>query len=104
MTYLAAAFTKSIPQETLAAYWDNLQDLDADRFKAAIREAVRECKWFPTVATLRELATAPRPRKEAERIAQTLRERQQFAKQVEEARRSGGLKRLSELRRKGCAQ
>ena len=35
-------------------YWDQLGGLQDDAFMVAVRSAVGFCKWFPTVAELRQ--------------------------------------------------
>lgn len=42
-------------------YFEALVDVDTDLFVAGVASALRECRWFPTPAELRERAEAARP-------------------------------------------
>lgn len=64
-TYLAhrvatlwAAFPSAKPFDPVMAkaYWFGLNDLDQETIDRAITLAMRQCKFFPTIAELRELA------------------------------------------------
>ncbi len=52
---LAAAFpTFDLKKATIDVYADTLMDLDADLLATAAKQAIAECKFFPSVAELRE--------------------------------------------------
>lgn len=53
---LAEAFGEGLTAERQAIYAGALADIPRDRLQRAIQLAVRELKWFPKVAELRELA------------------------------------------------
>src|SRR2546423_11253334 len=53
---LAEAFREPVPPECLAMYVESLSDLSDDQMQLCIARAVRELKWFPKIAELRELA------------------------------------------------
>lgn len=50
---LAAAYRQEITEETQAMYLQNLSDLQPSRLAEAFNRAIRECKFFPTVAEIR---------------------------------------------------
>jgi hypothetical protein len=53
-----AAFTSAQPlsDPAIEAYWAGLQDLDYEDFKTGAMRAIRECRFFPTVAELRHFS------------------------------------------------
>lgn len=53
---LAEVFGEGLTAERQAIYADSLSDIPSDQLRYAIRRAIRELKWFPKVAELRELA------------------------------------------------
>lgn len=53
---LAMAFERDISEDRMKIYLEDLKDLPVDRVLAAIRQARRTCKFFPSIAELRELA------------------------------------------------
>lgn len=53
MTKLGAAFRQEVSMETQAMYLQALADLPQNRLEAAFQQAVRECRFFPTVAEIR---------------------------------------------------
>jgi len=55
MNRLAAAYRQELSLETQAMYLDGLSDLRLDRLDAAFKRAVRECKFFPSIAEIRQL-------------------------------------------------
>lgn len=61
---MSQAFREPLDQQgvTASAYVQGLSDLDRPTLKAAFDRALRECKWFPRVAELREFAMEERER------------------------------------------
>jgi hypothetical protein len=57
ITFLGEAFGEGLTAERLAIYVRALGDIPRDRLHQAIQRAIRELKWFPKVAELRELAS-----------------------------------------------
>lgn len=66
-TYLISAFPNFTPAaadadigvpSTLDIYRDALADLDYDVLRAAAKKCLADCKWFPTIAELRQAAAA----------------------------------------------
>lgn len=55
MTYLAAAYSVELSKERAAVYHDQLGTLRDGPFWSAVRIAVSNEKWFPSVACLLEL-------------------------------------------------
>ncbi|WP_254432147.1 hypothetical protein [Aquisalimonas sp. 2447] len=55
MTYLAAAYSVEMPKEKAAVYWDQLGNLEDEPFWVAVKVAVGNDEWMPSVARLREL-------------------------------------------------
>jgi hypothetical protein len=55
---LATAFRETLTPECLAIYVESLSDLSDDQVRQAVGRAIRELKFFPRVAELRELAGA----------------------------------------------
>jgi hypothetical protein len=53
---LAATFGKEASEPLLTGYWMGLSDLELSALKTAATRAMREKKFMPTVAELRELA------------------------------------------------
>jgi hypothetical protein len=66
LTALAEAFGVSLSAGAFALYLEALEDLDTDALKAACSRAVREQRFFPRAAELRELAGVRRPPRPAE--------------------------------------
>jgi len=56
ITALAEAFGEGLTGERITIYAKALEDVPAEQLRQAIRVAIRELKWFPKVAELRELA------------------------------------------------
>ncbi|MEL6544368.1 MAG: DUF6475 domain-containing protein [Myxococcota bacterium] len=52
---LCAAFGREADKATLHGYFMGLEDMPIDAFRAACRRAVRECKFMPKPAELRQL-------------------------------------------------
>ncbi len=65
LTILAEAFGTPMTAARLKIYTANLADLTRDALAQAVARALRECKFFPAVAELRELASAKRSDLEA---------------------------------------
>jgi hypothetical protein len=55
---LGEAFGEPLTAERQAIYASSLSDIPPDDLRLAIRRAIKELKWFPKVAELRELACA----------------------------------------------
>lgn len=55
MSKLAAAYRQEISLETQAMYLDGLSDLPLDRLNDALKMAVKQCRFFPTIAEIRAL-------------------------------------------------
>lgn len=53
---LAAAFRAETTQAFLEGYWLGLEDLELKAVKHAVVSAMRQCKFLPSMAELRELA------------------------------------------------
>jgi hypothetical protein len=53
---LAAAFRETLTSPSLAIYLESLSDLSDNQLALAVGRAIRELKFFPRVAELRELA------------------------------------------------
>ena len=66
-------------------YFEALSDLDTPLFVAGVASALRECRWFPTPAELRERADAARPTLLA--LPPPIRTREQVEADREECRR-----------------
>lgn len=62
MLALAETFDKTPSDLFLGLYWQALDDLTAVEFEAAAVKAIRELKFFPKPAELREFAGKRRPR------------------------------------------
>lgn len=56
MLRLAGTFGTALSEFQFDGYWEGLEDLRLDRVERAMWSAVRQCEFFPRVATLRELA------------------------------------------------
>jgi hypothetical protein len=54
MRKLAAAYRQELTLETQSLYIAELSDLRQDRLELAFRHALRECKFFPTIAEIRD--------------------------------------------------
>lgn len=54
---LAEAFRQTISEATIMAYEIGLKDLPPQQVETAVTNAIRSCKFMPTVKELRELAT-----------------------------------------------
>ena len=58
LTVLSAAYPRfELPNETISIYQRLLADLDFDLLKAATLQCATMCKFFPTVAEIRDAAT-----------------------------------------------
>lgn len=58
LTVLSAAYPRfDLPEETIRIYQRLLADLDFDLLKAATLQCATMCKFFPTVAEIRDAAT-----------------------------------------------
>lgn len=55
---LASAYGRKLEIGTIRVYYENLSDLDADAFGAAVKASIRTLERFPSVAALRELTKA----------------------------------------------
>jgi len=53
---LGEAFGEGLTAERQAIYVTSLADIPLDKLRRAIRRAIKELKWFPKIAELRELA------------------------------------------------
>lgn len=65
VTALAAAFGRETEKATFVAYMIGLEDLPLTAINTAIGRAIRECKFMPSPAELRELAGVQKPRERA---------------------------------------
>jgi hypothetical protein len=54
MRKLAAAYRQELTPETVSLYIAELADLREDRLELAFRQALRDCKFFPTIAEIRD--------------------------------------------------
>jgi len=61
---LAAGYPNfTLREETVRVYAEMLADIDADILRSASAKCLADCKWFPTIAELRQAATElSRPR------------------------------------------
>lgn len=66
LTVLAETFNAPLSEARLDGYWLALGDLDLGRYETAVTQAMRQLRFFPTPAELRELAdpAAVPPREE----------------------------------------
>jgi hypothetical protein len=55
MARLGAAYRQEVTLETQAMYLQALADLPLDQLERAIQRAIRECRYFPTIAEIRAL-------------------------------------------------
>lgn len=55
MSKLAAAYRQEINIETQAMYLQSLGDLRLDRLELAFQQALKDCKFFPTIAEIRDI-------------------------------------------------
>jgi|SRR5262249_24475959 len=55
---LAEVFREPLTAECMAMYVESLSDMTDNQIRVSIGRAVRELKWFPKPAELRELAGA----------------------------------------------
>jgi len=53
MRKLAAAYRQELTPETVSLYIAELVDLHEDRLELAFRQVLRDCKFFPTIAEIR---------------------------------------------------
>lgn len=53
---LAATFGREVPLEVVESYWLVLGQLPVERMQRAVEKAIREEKWLPTPATIRDHA------------------------------------------------
>jgi hypothetical protein len=58
---MAATFRQEATEALYLGYWYGLEDLTLDAVRRAVTRALRECKWLPSVAELRELAGVANP-------------------------------------------
>lgn len=65
VTALAAAFGRETEKATFVAYKIGLEDLPIAAINHAIGRALRECKFMPSPAELRELAGVQKPKERA---------------------------------------
>jgi hypothetical protein len=70
VTALALAFGQDITPGRLRLYAHDLSDLGAESLSRAFTRARLELKYFPQIAELRDLASAPRPEERDEVEAQ----------------------------------
>lgn len=45
----------TVESHTTKIYWDNFKQVDVELFGAAVRLAIKQCEFFPTVAKIRSL-------------------------------------------------
>ena len=57
MQYLANAYNKELEQGNVAVWYDFFKGYDIDIFKNAILQAINQCKYYPTIAEVKELMT-----------------------------------------------
>lgn len=53
---LLAAYPNAgnVTNETQRMFWEMLKDLSEDKFDHAVRQCINQCKYFPTVAEIRQ--------------------------------------------------
>lgn len=61
MASLGLAFDALASREKQALYWEALRDVSVPALEFAVKEAIREGKWFPKAKELRDWALAYRP-------------------------------------------
>lgn len=69
LSALAATFRVEADVALFTGYWMGCEDLELGAFKRACGAAIRQCKFMPTVAELRELAGVPKSGDIAEQAA-----------------------------------
>jgi hypothetical protein len=47
---------RPLTEETIAAYWELLGDMDGSLFAASVRQCIETCDWFPSIRQLRRSA------------------------------------------------
>lgn len=62
VTQLMLAYPREGNPDVLELYADHLRDLDRTDVLRAVHHLIREARWLPTVAELRETTRALRPR------------------------------------------
>ncbi len=56
LTSVAIAFGKKVDDPMFDAFWSGLDDIPIEHVAWALRESMKRCAFFPTVAALRSLA------------------------------------------------
>jgi small-conductance mechanosensitive channel len=84
MNKLAAAFREEISLETQAVYIESLADVHLDRLDEAFKRVLRECKFLPSIAEIRDMAShiAPSEAELAERKERDQRAREKLNEQI----------------------
>ena len=57
MQYLANAYDKELEQGNIAVWYDFFKGYDINTFKNAILQAINQCKYYPSIAEVKELMT-----------------------------------------------
>lgn len=57
MQYLFTAYNKELNNDLLAIWYDFFKRTDIGLFKNAVIQAINQCKYFPSIAEIRELIT-----------------------------------------------
>ena len=57
MQYLAIAYDKDLNEEKLAVWYDFFKKYDVETFKNGILQAISKCKYYPSIAEVKEIIT-----------------------------------------------
>jgi len=69
MVLLSAFYERPLTQETQASYWIALEDLNPSQLALGFSRAIKEAKFWPSGAVLRELSGAETEAQTSERLA-----------------------------------
>ena len=82
---LASAFNRDVDEATAEAYWIGLNDLTLEQVGLAVTSAIRQCKWMPAPAMLRELVgVMPPGTRQARRYPKACELREQMLHEMED--------------------
>lgn len=57
MQYLAIAYDKELSEEKIAIWYDYFKNYDIETFKNGILQAINQCKYYPSIAEIKEIIT-----------------------------------------------
>ena len=55
MQYLATAYNTQLNEERLIVWYDFFKKYDSETFKNGILQAINQCKYYPSIAELKEI-------------------------------------------------